>query len=263
MSASAPAIFDNATESSAVGSSSAQSDQIFLLLCLTISGSSTLEQLSIGDFHNDQYLWERIRERYHELRGKTIWHQKFSITRWLSSVRWFSWLVTSIDLTTGSSIQFVRFQLVPIGMDIRPWNFHSPSLPPETEVRVKKTYHYDPCPTEVDPTGLNGELLHCLWKPGPHLDRFWLNLLPKKLRETLHYVSSKADVNTGWGIRVVEGINWASITLLGFILVSSSAILGIVYSAITHDVGAAFTMSAFLCVLPALGITLLQLRPVE
>lgn len=185
------------------------------------------------------------------------------MTKRLSTIRWLSWLLTTTDLTTAHSIQFVRFQLVPIAMDIRPWNFHSPSLPPEAEVRVKKTHHYDPCPVDVDPTGLNGELLHCLWKPGPHLDRFWLNLFPKKLEEILHYVSSKPEVNIGWGIHVVKGVNWASVASLGFVLVIISMLLGVVYSAITHDVGAAFSISAFLVVLPALGIALLQLRPAE
>jgi len=185
------------------------------------------------------------------------------MTRWLATIRWLSWLTTATELTTAHSIQFVRFQLVPIAMDIRPWNFYSPSLPPEVEVRINKTYHYDPCPVDVDPTGLSGELLHCLWKPGPHLDRFWLDLFPKKLKESLHYVSSKPEVNSGWGIHVVEGLNWASVTFLGLVLVSISAILGIIYSAVTHDVGAAFGMSAFFGVLPALGIASLQLRPVK
>ena len=185
------------------------------------------------------------------------------MTRWLVATRWLSWLVKILDLTSAHSIQFVRFQLVPIAMDIRPWNFSSPSLPPEVEVRVNKTYLYEPCPADVDPTGLSGELLHCLWKPGPHLDRFWLNLFPKKLKEALHYMSSKQEDNKGWGIHIVEGLNWASVTFLGLILVGISAVLGIVYSAVTHDVGAAFSISAFLGVLPALGIASLQLRPIE
>ncbi|KAJ9616857.1 hypothetical protein H2200_000577 [Cladophialophora chaetospira] len=256
----------NATaSSSAVGSSaiSSDSDPVLLLLCITLNGSSMLEQLDITDLGNDQYLWERIRGRYLELRRKTLWHQKLSITSWLSTHRWSSWLLKIMDLTSAHSIQFVRFQLVPIAMDIRPWNFHSPSLPPETEVKVKKTYHYNPCPAEVDPTGLNSELLHCLWKPGPHLDRFWLDFFPKKLKEALWYASSKPEVNTGWGVRIVEGTNWASVTLLALVLFSFSAILGIICSVITHDIGAAFSISAFVAVLPTLGVTLLQLRPNE
>ena len=261
--AARPVPTNNATGSSAAGPPSAQPDHIFLLLCITVSGASTLEQLSIRDLDNDQYLWGKIRERYHELRGKTLWHQKLAVTRWLSTISWLSWLVTATDLTIANSIEFVRFQLVPIATDIRPWNFQSPSFPPEVEVKVKKTYHYFPCPVDVDPTGLNGELLHCLWKPGPHLDRFWLDFFPKKLKEALQYASSKPEMNTGWGIHVVEGVNWAAVTYLAFVLVSISAVLGIVYSAVAHDVGGGFGMAAFLGALPALGIAVLQLRPVE
>ena len=60
---------------------------------------------------------------------------------------------------------------------------------------------------DVDPTGLNRELLHCLWQPGPHLDRFWLNVSPKKLNEALHYVSSKPEAHIGWGIHIAEGVD--------------------------------------------------------
>jgi hypothetical protein len=261
--ATGPVPTKNATGSSTEGLAEAHADHRFLLVCLTVSGTSTLEQLSLRDLDNDQYIWDKIRERYHELRSRTLWHQKHAITRWLSTVSWLSWLVITINLTSPHSIEFVRFQLVPVAMDIRPWNFHSPSLPPEAEVRVKKTYHYDPCPTYEDPTGFNEELLHCPWKPGPHLDRFWLEFFPKKLKEPLQYVSSKPEMNTGWGIRVVECINWASVICLAVILVGTSIVLGTVYSTVTHDVGEGFGIAAFLGTLPALGIALLHLRPVE
>ena len=64
-----------------MGSWSAQADQIFHLLCVTVGGASALEQLSIADRNNDQYLWDKIREQYYELRGKTLWHQSFAVTK--------------------------------------------------------------------------------------------------------------------------------------------------------------------------------------
>ncbi|KIX01181.1 uncharacterized protein Z518_08906 [Rhinocladiella mackenziei CBS 650.93] len=69
-------------------------------------------------------------------------------------------------------------------------------------------------------------------------------------------------MNTGWGIRVVEGVNWGSVTYLGLIQVSFSAVAGVVYSAVTHDVGGGFSIAAFLGMLPTLGILLVQLKPV-
>lgn len=64
-----------------MGSWSAQADHIFHLLCVTVRGASALEHLSIADRNNDQYLWDKIREQYYELRGKTLWHQKLAVTK--------------------------------------------------------------------------------------------------------------------------------------------------------------------------------------
>jgi hypothetical protein len=233
------------------------------LLCITISGATLLEHLSIGDLDNDQYMWDKIREQYRQTRRKRLWFQKIAFTRWLSSVTWLAWLFRAIDITAAHSIRFVRFQLDPVAMNVRPWNIRSPNFPPEAEVHVKKTYHYVPCPAEVDPAGLNGELLHCLLKSGPHLDRFWLNYFPKKLKEMLQYSSSLPEVNTGWGIQIVEGINWPTVTLLIFVLTASSSLLGILYSAFTADVGGGFGMATFVATLPALGLVTLQLMPVS
>lgn len=154
-------------------------------------------------------------------------------------------------------------------MTCRPWNFHAPSLPPEVEVHIKETYSYTPCPQDIDPTGLNGELLHHLWQPGPHLDHFWLDTFPKKLHEELRYISRGSsgsnqptdDDNAGWGIRVIEGVNWQAVACLALVILFISAGLAIVYSALTHDVGGGFGMAAFLGILPALSIAILQLRP--
>jgi hypothetical protein len=113
----------------------------------------------------------------------------------------------------------------------------------------------------VDPNGLNGELLHALLKPGQHLQDFWLQIFPKRLDEAMNFVPKIPNLNIGWGIRIIDGVNWESVTFVAMILLSFSAGIGIVYSAIAHDVGAAFTIAAFLGIWPGLGVTLLQLRP--
>jgi hypothetical protein len=228
---------------------------------MTIGGASTLEHLDMSAVQSDEFMWEGIRKQYEVLRCKTLWHQKLPVTRWLSTKRCLSWVLKAVDLTTAKSLEFVHFQLVPIAERIRPWNFQSPSFPPEAEVKVKKTYHYEPCPhLDVNPESLNETLLHDLLEPGPHTDHFWLNLFPKKLGEKLEYVESNPDATTGWGVRVVEGVNWTSVIFLVLVLIGINAVLGIVYSAATHDVGGGFSMAAFLSVPPALGIALLQLR---
>lgn len=111
--------------------------------------------------------------------------RSLSITRWLSTVRWvFENFPNTADLSSSTfySIRALpsRFRLL---WTFEPWNFRSPSLPPEVEVRVKKTYHYDdePCPRWMSIQQVLTENCSTVYgNPGPHLDRFWLNVFPKE-----------------------------------------------------------------------------------
>jgi hypothetical protein len=145
-------------------------------------------------------------------------------------------------------------------MDIRPWNFHAPEVPPPEEVQIERTYDYVPCPMSIDPSGLNDEKLHSLFKTGQHFDRFWLDFFPKRLKDELQYTRSRPEVNMSWGIHIVEGVNWERVSMLSLVLYLMGTVFAIVYIAITHDTGGGFSMGAFLSALPGLGILVLQLK---
>lgn len=145
---------------------------------------------------------------------------------------------------------------------MQPWHFSSPSVPPEPEVKVKKSYHYHPCPQdEVDLTSLRDAMLHSLLKPGPHLDEFWLNRFPKKLREGLVYRSGLADGNAGWGIHIVYGPNAVLIVWLALVVVTLSGALGIIYSVVREDPGGGFGMASWMVAWLTCAVTCLQLKP--
>ena len=149
-------------------------------------------------------------------------------------------------------------------MDVRPWNFRSPDLPPEIEVINKRTYHYAPCPIEGNPNELNREVVHSLLQPDkPHLDRFWLDLFPKKLKEQLLYNTGSTEMCSGWGIHIVEGVNRLTVVLLAIALLGVSGVLGTTYTVITHDASSGFAIATFVGLLPALGLAALQLMPVR
>jgi hypothetical protein len=158
-------------------------------------------------------------------------------------------------------MDFVRFSLIPVGLTEQPWHFRSPSLPPEHEVKVKKSYHYHPCPQDdIDFTSLRGAMLHSLLKPGPHLDGFWLNRFPKKLGESLKYKSGLAGGNTGWGIHIIHGPNAALIVWLALLVTTISGLLGTTYSVVRKDPGGGFGMASWMVSLLGLAITYLQLK---
>ena len=255
----------NSVHTSMVGPDEEADHHIFLLLCITVNGMSSLEQLNVRSIENDKYLFDKIREAYHRTHAESAWHQKIALTKSiLSRSGWLSQIFRAIDLTVPHSISFVRFHLVPVGMDVRPWNFRSPDLPPEVEVIDKKTYHYAPCPIGGNPNELNREVIHSLLQPDkPHLDRFWLDLFPKKLKEQLLYKTGSTEMCSGWGIHIVEGVNKLTVVLLAIALLGISGVLGIVYTVVTRDASSGFAIATFVGLLPALGLAALQLMPVR
>ena len=254
----------NSVYTSMAGPDEEADDHIFLLLCITVNGKSWLEQLNVRSIENDKYLFDKIREAYHRTHAESAWHQKIALTRMiLSRSGWLSRIFKAIDLTVPHSISFVRFQLVPVCMDVRPWNFRSPDLPPEVEVIHKKTYHYAPCPIGGNPNELSREVIHSLLRPGEtHLDRFWLDLFPKKLNEQLLYKSGSTEMCSGWGIHIVEGVNMLTVVLLAVVLLVVSVVLGIVLTVILHDASSGFAIATFVGMMPALGLAAVQLMQI-
>lgn len=103
-----------------------------------------------------------------------------------------------------------------------------PALPPEEEVKVEKRYHYVPCPKDIEDPLLQVQFLHEYFKPGRHLGKFWLNRLPKKLKEKL-LLNTKGSA-IGWGIHIVEEPNWFAFGLVAVGVVALSGVLALIYS---------------------------------
>lgn len=240
-------------------------DHSFLLLCINTGRGRVLEQIAITALHieNDEQLFNRIREDYRGIRGRESWRQQTGFLWTLSSkLRELLHIPIPLDLTIPKALEFVKFRLVPVKACCQPWHFVSPAFPPEPEVTVKRTYHYRPCPQdEFEITSLDDILLHSLLEPGPHLDHYWLDLFPKKLREMLIYKSGSPDANTGWGIRIVEGLNWVALFWLALFVTGFSGVLAIVYSILTRDPGGGFTMAGYFVTLLSVGVACLQVKP--
>lgn len=129
-------------------------------------------------------------------------------------------------------------------------------LPPPEEVETKKNYHYAPCPPDVQEQSLGLPFLHVLLEPGNHLDDFWTNHMPKKLKQELKYQRGMGPV-IGWGVQIVEGPNWHALAVLTVMFVMMSVALALMYSFMTRDVSSGFTVGSFVMAAETLVVTLI------
>lgn len=146
---------------------------------------------------------------------------------------------------------------MPIGQDVYPYGIQ-PSLPPENEVRTKKNWHYHPCPQMISHFRMDEAFVTHMLEPGhAYLDDAWTQLFPKKLRSEFRYQYQNTGI--GWGIHIVEDLDHFAVAYVSLLIFLLSGIVGVVYSLVAKDVGAAFTIAAWLAGTVALSVTCLQL----
>lgn len=95
-----------------------------------------------------------------------------------------------------------------------------------------------------------------LLKSGPHTDKFWITMFPKKIRDQLVRQPGHSGQRViGWGIRVNESLNWTVLLLLILITLLAINVIVIVYAVITADDSSAFGLGASMAALFTVYIT--------
>ncbi|KAM6506305.1 hypothetical protein FSOLCH5_013295 [Fusarium solani] len=130
----------------------------------------------------------------------------------------------------------MKFQLMPVRTEIYAGSMVKPDIPSEEEVLHKRTYEYRPVPLNVRILQIPA---HELLKPGPHLDCFWRNRFPKKLKSMLLW-DEQADC-LGWGIHITEDWNKPLATLLALLVILAFGIFVILYGVLAKDWGTGAT----------------------
>jgi len=153
---------------------------------------------------------------------------------------------------------------VPVKEDITPYVLEADCLPPREEVLAER-YHYRPCPADNLLPALRVPYLHVFFEPGVHMDDFWTNRMPKKLRDRLAYLPvDRRDPQTeeplsppiiGWGVHIVEGPNWPAFFVLSWLAIGASFVLALAYCAVAGDVSGAFGMASYLVGVVTVGVT--------
>ncbi|KAL2859366.1 hypothetical protein BJX68DRAFT_261805 [Aspergillus pseudodeflectus] len=235
-------------------------DYKFLLLCINTKTSTVLENLEVGSFDNDEFLFRAMSQEYRRVREEhefkimdivPLWACKLirnvarRLPHFVRIPEGLRYYMSGISLYKIHSADFVRFQLVPIGLRCCPTWFKTRDVPPEAEVKAKR-YLYQPVPVDdVEIDSINN--LEHLLKPGPHTDDFWLNRFPKKTCSPLERERGAAGQRViGWGIRINEGLNLTMISLLVLVTLLGVGATVVIYAVTMSDNNSAFALGAFL-----------------
>ncbi|KAJ6028867.1 hypothetical protein N7540_004443 [Penicillium herquei] len=262
-------------EDTQAGSATSQNhDPQFVLLCMNTKNSTVLVHIEVSSLTNDQYFFQQMYQEYRRVREKhefsfsmivPLWIRNFfcavstRLSRLLSLSRLFHFpsilrpTLPEMRLFKIASGDFVRFSLVPIGMDHCPRWFKTREFPPKAEVQAGR-YLYAPVPME-DVEFSDIPLQHLL-KPGLHTDKFWITTFPKKLQDLLvRLPGNNGHRVIGWGIRMNESLNWVVILPSILIMLLAIGVGVILYAAITSDNSSAFGLGAFLMAMLTVYLT--------
>lgn len=96
--------------------------------------------------------------------------------------------------------------------------------------------------------------LHAFFDPREHTFHFWLDRLPKKLKERLLYTHASPGSDTpprmGWGVHIIEGLNWLTITTALVFMLLLTFVFSVAWSAFRHgNVQEGFTLGQYLLAL--------------
>ncbi|KAK3987391.1 hypothetical protein QBC44DRAFT_121675 [Cladorrhinum sp. PSN332] len=252
----------------------------FLLLCVNIKNLVTsLVHIEVGSFTNDQHLFKAISWEYYCARHK---HELDVLSLLIPSsarkkIQAFltrlpkpslgprmqkimgslSRTIKSATLHKIASADFVRFQLVPVGLANQPKWFKVGSFPPPEEVAAKR---YDYLPVPMDDVEIKDIPLPHLLKSGEHTDKFWIATFPKKLGQPLVRLSgAEGQSAIGWGVKINEGLNWAVVLITGFVTLltigAGVTVYGVFISAGDKE-GDAFGLGAYLVAVVTLWASL-------
>jgi hypothetical protein len=129
--------------------------------------------------------------------------------------------------------------------EVCPEFVEAPSLPPEEEMKINKTYHYTPYPCPVRNPVLRIPYMHSFLAPSRvHLSDFWVQRTPKKLREAMREQPHASGV-TGWGVHIDRQPNWDAWNVLAQLVLGSSMLLAVAYSLFRRDVSGAFAVAQY------------------
>lgn len=210
----------------------------FIELCVnTGEFQRQLAEIDVSNVESDAQLFDRIRERYCEVRS--------------FRVKYF--LLKPVDV---HFVQFCVEDRYRVGILDKPM-----AIPSQTEMATEG-YAYYPCPLKPPPIPAS-IFLHHLSNPGPHKNLRWGNRIPQKLHRSILQIQTPDNLVIGWGVHIIEGLNKFIVlmcTLAGLLV---SGIVSVAWAIARDDVQGGFGIGAWLASVQSVVVMLVVTKWLE
>jgi hypothetical protein len=215
-----------------------QAEKRFIELCVnTGEFQRQLAEIDVSSVESDAQLFDRIRERYREVRS---FRAKYFLLK-------------------PADVHFVQFSVEDrhrVGILDKPM-----AIPSEAEMATEG-YAYRPCPLKPPPIPAN-IFLHHLSNPGPHTRLLWGNRIPQKLHRSILQITTPDDLVIGWGVHIIEGLNWLAIFACALAGLLVSGIVATAWAIARDDVQGGFGIGAWLTSVEAILVMLVVTKWME
>ena len=141
-------------------------------------------------------------------------------------------------------VKFVLFGIRKGINQVGIYNKEPIEIPPEVEVKEGR-YHYYECPLQQMPPMDTRTFFHYFWDHTSHAptnDLTFHDRLPKKLGCSLLMASSATPLTMGWGVHIIEGVNWPLLPWIVVIILAVTLVVAAVYDTLSQGQESGFTI---------------------
>ncbi|SPO06948.1 uncharacterized protein DNG_09642, partial [Cephalotrichum gorgonifer] len=211
----------------------------FLELCVnTGEFQKQLAEIDVSSVRSDGQLFDRIRERYREVRS--------------FRVKYF--LLKPVD------VHFVHFS---VEDRYRVGILDKPMAIPSKDEMTTEGYTYTPYPLRPPPIPAN-IFLHHLSNPGPHKSLLWGNRMPQKVDRSIFQTYPPDDTPViGWGVHIIEGLNRTTVLMCALAGLVVSGVVSTAWAIARDDVQGGFGIGAWLTSMEAIVLMLVVTKWME